>query len=432
MTSGVILTPLFPGKNSLGYSDPDGEYYYRKWSGNDRPVLPKQYTTKEIYWFERVKTPRRDSHGNVNAFLKPIVTVVRRSRVSKKRKWVATDSVADDEHSYDLSKTHYLNMKGTFTRPSGSPLTYECTPHWAFGQPTTSGPLWLPADDYKLIAKLREKIVGSDFNLAVFLAESGEALDMIGSNALRIADSIRLFSRGRFADALRSVGAVAQKTIRGDPRTRKGLRSHDVSGQWLELQYGWLPLMSDMKDGAEFLAHQFNVPKSKVFTASRKKGWAVIPSNSTVLEAYDVSKGLYVKRIKAIVEEVDIPGMLGLKDPASVIWEKLPYSFVCDWVLPIGSYLSARGTVQSLKATFVTTTYQHVSCRNAKLKPGYSHSQAAGYQYVQVALKREVSTSLAVPKPSVIPLGKAMSWRRCANALALLEQKRGTIARMFG
>lgn len=34
-------------------------------------------------------------------------------------------------------------------------------------------------------------------------------------------------------------------------------------------------------------------------------------------------------------------GSLGIPDVASIIWEKRPYSFIVDWVLPFGNWLSA-------------------------------------------------------------------------------------------
>lgn len=37
----------------------------------------------------------------------------------------------------------------------------------------------------------------------------------------------------------------------------------------------------------------------------------------------------------------DLPGRFGLLNPLEVIWELVPFSFVADWFLPIGDYLSA-------------------------------------------------------------------------------------------
>lgn len=119
--------------------------------------------------------------------------------------------------------------------------------------------------------------------------------------------------------------------------------------------------------------------------------------------------------------------MAGLYDPASVVWEKLPYSFVADWFLPISSYLQARQMIGALSGTFVKSTKSllEVSSPTVKNVSGYwdyAGGDLHSFKLSRLNFSREISTSLKVPKPGLKNFGQVASWRHCANALALLTQ----------
>jgi len=423
VTTGNVTVPFSTTLNSLGYSDPSGLYSYRNWSGNDRPKVPKQYLYRSIM------IPKKEIVATKGKRRGEVMRVIpAQYKTLRKRIWLKTMSQADNEHSYTSSKTVISNPMGSYVRlPTDNPASYTCSVKWACGDPLSDpASVWSSRDDIALLGKLREKIVGSDFNLGVFLAESNEALSMIAGNAIKISNSISLFKRGRFVDAFRELG-TASKKISGNPKTRSAVTTRDVAGLWLELQYGWTPLLKDVESAAVFLAHQFSVPPAKRYKVSRTipttGNGTCFPASSFNTLGYERSYNQTTKTITAIVEEIDVVGMLGLKDPLSIIWEKLPYSFVVDWFSPIGGYLSARGMAQSLKATYVTTTYWRLFAKRPIFKAPYSHNAALAYSYWSGTVSRTVSTTLSIPRPTVKPLEKAASWRHCVNALALLEQK---------
>lgn len=123
---------------------------------------------------------------------------------------------------------------------------------------------------------------------------------------------------------------------------------------------------------------------------------------------------------------LSIPQLLGLQDPELVAWELVPFSFVCDWFIPIGNYLQARAFSQKLKGTFVTTTSNRWLFKG--LIDGVS-SSSSSYVFFntglaerkdEIAQTRSVTTQWNVPKPTIKPLSKAASWQHTANAVALL------------
>ncbi len=139
----------------------------------------------------------------------------------------------------------------------------------------------------------------------------------------------------------------------------------------------------------------------------------------------DKFKCYYRGQLIARLTEVDSPKLNGLTDPSSVLWELTPWSFVIDWFIPIGNYLNARGLAQATTGTYVYswTSYEKWSI------DGYVHptpntkttaSPSIEYMYLQVW--RSISTSVTTPRPRMKPLGEVLSWKRAANAVALLTQ----------
>jgi hypothetical protein len=273
-------------------------------------------------------------------------------------------------------------------------------------------------DDIRLVNKLRDHLNGSDFNMSVLLGESHQTLKMIGDAALRIAKSGWHLRKGDIAGATASlVQGANRKPLK--PRGRKG-HSGDLANNWLELQYGWLPLLNDVADGAKSLAHHLNVPMRRTYRVKVDRtiqGWVQpqLPLDVGVRDWHYHKKVLIAK-----VKEYDnsVPALLGLKDPELVAWELLPFSFVADWFVPIGSWLEARALSSKLTGTFITCDLKKYSLRgmvSTKYGPAYPVLEKSQYD-------RTIASSLNVRMPQYKGLKAAASWQHCTNAIALMTQ----------
>jgi len=268
-------------------------------------------------------------------------------------------------------------------------------------------------DDYKLISQLKELLLGSDFNPAVSLAEANQALGTIFGVARALDGAISHARRGNFAAAAKSVAGYERGQGRKVP-----------ANLHLGYQYGVKPMLSDAYNAAKTVAHLTSVPMQKSYTVKRTVR-GVAESAAPSLSYFSAAYGSDTGKIKAVLKEVSTVGLLGLANPASIIWEKVPYSFVVDWFVPIGAFLDARGVAQSLTGTFVTTRVTKFGVANPhpvpasiKFSPSWSE-----FRYRSVTVKRTVSSSLQVPLPSIKPLSKMLSWTRAASAVALLTQR---------
>lgn len=399
-TSTAIATGSGPGFIQIGAGT-------RTWSGADYPKMKPTYTIiNTSHWVERMRVKKGKIY--VTQVYKPRFVRIRNRPPKRARV---------EEHAYKMTHTSRDDLVFSYRNPppfSGGWRTGTGLNTGMFAPVFENG--WNSNHDIALLGKLREAVAGSDFNAGVFLGEGREALSMITNAATRIAKALRAVKKGNFPQA-------AEFLTKG---TTRHLGSRKVTANnWLELQYGWLPLLKDAEGGAQFLAHQMSVPLQHVVKVSVLAGGRV--SNSWSHGQISTSYAYQRKRIKCILKEKDVIALSGLTDPLSVAWELVPYSFVVDWFIPIGNYLAARGLSQSLSGTFVTSTKFYRKAEGFIIKPGSAKWwETDGRQMSQkleiISFERSISTTLAVPRPSVKPLSQVFSWKRAANAVALLSQ----------
>jgi hypothetical protein len=288
-------------------------------------------------------------------------------------------------------------------------------------------PLLDANDQIKLVNKLREKLQGSDFNAAVFVAEFGESMRMIGDTAIRLAKVLFHLKRGDLIGASRSLfeGASRKPLARHDwQKMKPGVATaKQTATWWLEVQYGWRPLLQDVQGAAEMVAHACSVPFSQTYRTSVRKveeytlSWDFPGNYGCKRECYRVHRrGVIAK----IVETQSTLAQLGLLDPLTVAWELLPFSFVADWFIPIGQWIEARGNAGRLSGEFVITDKYIAVSGPLLVDYGLTSPDPDDDVWKNIALSRTVSSSLSVPMPNFKPLKKALGWEHCANGIALL------------
>lgn len=318
-------------------------------------------------------------------------------------------------HPYTAIHTSSYDSAGLLSFHGDTPkeITFEA----AFGSYSYADP-WTSNDDLKLLDKLREKIQGSDFNAAVFLAELGESIGTIANVANHLYRVFSNLYRLRIRNAL-----LELKSTSG--RQRKRFRK-ELSDQVLEIQYGVRPLLKDVESAAQYLGHRLgSSPLQTMYRASRTAKGVV--NSSVPFVFFDENRVSTTVGIIAIIKEIDQVQLVGLTDPASVIWEKIPFSFVADWFIPIGSFLSSRALSQALTGTFVISrkTTAHAALPYFGI-PDYEWVSPTLYSETHVSFSRTITTELPVPMPKFKPLAKVASWEHCLNAVSLLVSTFGS------
>lgn len=428
MTTGSIINNLLYSGTIIYNGSPltsasYGSYRSKVWSGSDDPTkdLSKRNFEKKYYY---VPVEVRLKSGRVKQrLLRQSYRVYNRN---KHRREPNVYSMVSESNWYPPG-----SLTTTVYNSSGTPIsfgTWTNTPLSTFIN--GGGPLAksiTTADAYRAIANLRERVVGSPFNCAVAVGEAGKTFDMIGATATKLARSLSLLKRGRFQDA---IAATA------DPRSRGYSRKY-ATNPYLEVTYGWTPLLMDLKSGAESLAHRFSVPFRQRYRVqvrgrdSLSNGRIQVQSPSS--PGYDWSVYGYTGVTRQIIAEIyDNPSWIeavGFTDPASFIWERMPYSFVADWFFPFGDWLEARASAGLLRGKFVVTDTKRVTIRGpiegVFIDPSLGSrtviaglDAASSVSYTRV--DRSVAFSLDVPMPSYESLTGNLSVRRAISGVALM------------
>lgn len=274
---------------------------------------------------------------------------------------------------------------------------------------------WGSKDDLGLLNQLAEQIKGHSFDLAINMAESKRTYGLVLSNVRSLGSSLVNLKRGNFSQAFRALGVPTSRQRR--------LRARDISGRWLEMQYGWRPLIDQSYQAAKAL-EALNRDRTMRFIASKQRTKVHDLAESGGYQTF-CRATISVKIICELYEELSLWRSLGLTNPASVVWEVVPYSFVVDWFLPVGSYLSALGVIPSLKGRFLTIskgTWKGDRFVKTSPSPAFRPTGGYGLKRNYIRYSRVPSSSLSVPRPRFVELPRALSPAHLYNAVALVHQ----------
>lgn len=406
----------------------------KSWSGTNRPKTP-------AVWIDVPRiNPRWKGEGDT--------TNDKWYWVRKKaRGYFQPQNPTSDEHAYSCTWERVHHPATLLLNDANDDGSWDlggwCAPAQAsmWFNPTASVP-WTGNDDIALVGKLRSKVVGTDFNLGVALAEIDKTVLMIADHARIIRKTGLLVRKGRFSDALSELTSYRKtkglKTASGLYENNPKRIAKTYAQKQLEWVYGVKPLLEDVQHGAEALSAELNVPRQRVYRASRERKIADDPyaffNASRPPDgwyAYAPVKSYIGKKvgIKLIVTEVNPVQLSGITDVKSILWERTPWSFVIDWFIPVGQWLEALSFQNAVSGTYVVSTKNEWWWSGIKSL----NKHAAMYTYGDVPIgmrsgsfTRTISSSPPVSPPTFKPIGKIASVQHCINAVSLLIASNGS------
>jgi hypothetical protein len=304
--------------------------------------------------------------------------------------------------------------------------------------------LFNDAAEFNALQRLISKAqTGLQANMAQNIAQVSQLSSLIFGNATKISKALYQLKKGNIPSAINTLTAgrvsPSWKGPIGSPSKTKS-----VASNWLQLQYGWKPLLSDI-EGFMTAMGNLNAPNDTVqrvsssATAQRQFNVAYPPDHGLFIgSGYGKTTFIVTTTTKFKIRfRVDDPltaflAQTGFTNPINLFWEILPFSFVFDWFLPIGNYL------QSLSAWHGVTFLGGSKVRFSRIRGNSAinyHGAASGEPTVridmsatqtrdEVRLERSALSSFPSPVlPSFNSEGLSAG-TRALNAVALLLSSR--------
>lgn len=310
---------------------------------------------------------------------------------------------------HQFTKLFYANYRGwTNTESSSTRTTYLGTGVQTFNASNPmAGRSWTNLYNSALsdlYDQLRYSGAGDGLDLSVSLAEASQVKKMLRQTA-RVVSYIRSFHPKQWGN------------------------------KWLEYQYGWKPLISDVYGTAEAIMHRRLYTYSRIEAKSKDRfGGTVAIRNGRWPGSEERIRTSASYRCKLVAEfSLDnsvvqqLAGFSSL-NPASILWELTPYSFVVDWFIDVGGYLqnleSALLYKNAFRKGYVVYGYKHIEegyVNGGGFSSGrtYSGELKDGYRYQAFKNRQPLTT---YPLPYLPRFEAKLGWKRLLSAASLLGQ----------
>lgn len=195
--------------------------------------------------------------------------------------------------------------------------------------------------------RFKDACYSEQAQVAANWAERRQTVDMIADNATTMRRAWQALRRGRLREFKRHLKLA--------PKGNYWSRPTDAAKIWLQYHFGWEPLVKDIYASIDIL--QSKGPSGLVQGRGTGRetrfvfGYNMWNYNITGKHRY-----LYGARVEVTNPNLHRATALGLTNPAAVLWEVIPFSFLVDWFIPVGEFLNQWTDFMGLTFTDAFTT----------------------------------------------------------------------------
>lgn len=261
----------------------------------------------------------------------------------------------------------------------------------------------------RLALKLRE----TPLNLGVALGEYKSTASTFAGACSKIIPLARAVKKFDFSKALR--------VLTGQTNRRHFDGAAAAADAWLGWSYGVRPILSDVHQSVNLLKKKSEENAVPYEVISARESFPIRALLSTK-DGHRRIDGTIAARGK-IYFSIDNPltrqlQSLGLTNPLSIGWELIPFSFVIDWMVPIGDFIQA---VEPPRGVSFSTGWMSVHVRGSSsqlLK--WADGTETSYSTQEYYRKR--SRMGQFPKYTFTVPDLSLTKSKAASALALMIQ----------
>ena len=283
----------------------------------------------------------------------------------------------------------------------------------------------------RALTEALNKLKKMDIHLGQSLGGLHQTVAMVAGITIQVLKAYRFVREGRLQKA-------ADLLQIGKREWRKHLHGGSFEASaWLEMEYGWKPLLNDIYNGVNLAQDslKWRDGSGGQMSVTRRLTEGLQVRTNTVsnlwLEQKHETEGfgsVEVKmRYRLADPDLNYLTQIGLANPLTILWEALPYSFVIDWLLPVGNFIEGLSNTLGLQFTsgYVTRrSWGRASVRSSKRSYAskvheFGVSEATA---VRAEISRRVLSSF--PTPRLYFRFPFSSDKRVLNAIALVTASR--------
>lgn len=253
-------------------------------------------------------------------------------------------------------------------------------------------------------------------NLVVNLAEYRQSAGMMISRASQLLRFARAMNRLDFY--------TAAQQLKLDPKpTSKRLKDRwhkdrSIANCWLEVHFGWVPLMGDINSSIGILTEDFPNKNVKVRGRGDPQQIDGVPFGGFMKMSYRSEGGVqYAGTVRVTNPNLFQASQLGLTNPLIVAWELIPFSFVVDWFANVSQVLGQFDDMFGITLDNAATTTASRNSRTVWSLP----PTTPGFRAVGTGGGCVRSMGISLPGFHLYPI-KGPSLTRAATAISLLVQ----------
>lgn len=313
---------------------------------------------------------------------------------------------------------------------------------WKSASAVETQPFYTKGESLAIIKALT-KLKNQKVNLGVAMVEAKSTARMLGDGLERIAKAYMRMKKLDPKGAIRALryqpGKAVRRTLIGANRGG-GRAASGIPQAWLEVQYGLLPLMSDM-DGAvqELLGRDRSLFRITVKGEHTETKFVQYVSNewgaSFTVDRLDTHRNAvslsYAPKNGAMIAAARVGSLNALE----VAWEWTPFSFLLDWVVPVGDWLHVLDAAAGWDflfgshTSFLRSHAVQTPVKDTPGQPGYVYVVPDRRSVFSEAVTFDRKTYSLSPFPSFPPPKNPLSLGHLANGLALLATVFGGTSR---
>lgn len=265
--------------------------------------------------------------------------------------------------------------------------------------------------DNKLKRKIHQKLKNQTVHIGNIVAERKQTMDLVQSSVKRILQLI---------NAKKNIFKAAASYAKN---------AKQIASDILAFKFGVEPLMNDIQSFAKYLDGGLDEP---IITVRVNTGKSHALPLTVVTEAFTFNGFVEISyTIKCVVDNPAARTLseFGLINPLEILWEVTPWSFVIDWFLPVGDWISNKtaecgivfktGTRKvRLVGSFTVEGSQNGLPPGSDIGAGFS---SALVDFDGEVIGRTVLTNL--PNLPPIALKNPLSWSHGVESVALAVQR---------